>query len=111
MTALITVVALLIASLFFFILLPFFLWAPAHESATQRWLRYQKLYQEKQRLLEHLKDIELDHQLDKLNDQDHDGLRQSSLLELTKLYQEIEDFEKSDPVLLRIEKDMKNLRS
>lgn len=71
--------------------------------------KYEKLLFEKERLLENLSDLELDHSLKKMDDDVYSDLKTQTLAEAAQIYSDIEKFEKENPLLKAIEKDLASL--
>ena len=71
--------------------------------------KYEKLLFEKERLLENLSDLELDHELKKMDEAVYQDLKAQLLSEAATIYMSIEKFEKESPLLKGIEKDLASL--
>lgn len=67
--------------------------------------KLRELYQEKEFLMTHLKDLELDWQMGKLTDVDHQNLKNDVLTKSLELEDELNEFEKHSWVLNRIQQD------
>lgn len=89
----------------------FLIWPWIEESHFDRSLRHSKnplpelndLFQQKEFTLEHLKDLELDHQMGKLIPEDYAQLKSQVLHQSLSIERAIEKFEKANPTMQEIE--------
>lgn len=89
----------------FFILWPFLTLKPSPTSQNL-WLKELEIfYQEKERCLKNLRDLEWDYQAKKINDQDYETLCQELLTETNGVYKKINEIEQN-PILQAIEKTL-----
>lgn len=69
--------------------------------------KYRELHQEREALLESLTDLETDFQMGKLSSEDKDLLRKSLAEKLMDIIRQIESLEKTHPLFIAIEEDLK----
>lgn len=110
MTALLLVFAWL-----FFIFWP---WIEPHISETQTRATlnsalqdYQNLIQEREFLLENLKDLEQDHQAHKIEEADYESIRSELFGNISETLNRIKSLESSHPLMKSIEKDLESVES
>ncbi|TVQ77673.1 MAG: hypothetical protein EA369_08800 [Bradymonadales bacterium] len=74
------------------------------------WPRYQLLTQEKEMILDNLKDIEIDHQMQKLSPEDYQMIREDFLQKAEERSRALQHMEESESVFKAIRSDLKKLR-
>ena len=67
---------------------------------------YAELLQTQDALLENLKDLELDHQMEKISDIDYQELREKLLQAASDLYKKIDSFESGCTLIMSIQNDL-----
>ena len=65
-----------------------------------------RLYYERERLMQNLEDLEHDRELKKIGEQDYKILRAKLLGETAHIYDLLKHVEESNPILIAIEKDL-----
>jgi hypothetical protein len=65
----------------------------------------ERLLFERERYLTNLKDLELDHQMNKLSEADYTDLRSQLFSEAGTIFTSLEKLEKENPIIVQIEKD------
>jgi hypothetical protein len=98
--------------LLFLILFMVWPWLESQPAATQggslkTFEDYRQLFNEREALLESLKDLEVDFQTGKLSPEDRESLQYSLSEKLMVILKQIENLEGSDPFLVAVQEDLK----
>lgn len=72
---------------------------------------YAELIQTQEAILENLKDLELDHQMEKISDTDYQELRKKLLQSASILYKKIDSFESGSKLIRSIHEDLQKIKA
>lgn len=72
---------------------------------------YQRLIQEREVMLDNLKDLELDFQMEKIAEADYQALKQKMTKQAGEIFTQIKNFESKHSVFQSIEKDLRSLEA
>lgn len=78
-----------------------------HGVSLKTFEEYRQLFNEREALLESLKDLEVDYQTGKLSPEDRESLQQGLSEKLMLILRQIENLEGSDPFLLAVQRDLR----
>jgi len=106
--AFLSILLVILIGVFFFIFWPVFEKTSSYKRLQKRdsFLEWQKLIQEKEVLLDNLKELQLDFQMDKLGKNDFESLKSKLMLELTELMKRVESLEQTDQFLQKVYADL-----
>lgn len=88
------------------VLWPLFEAAPSSALNETGFREYERLHQERERLMENIQDLELDKTLHKIDEADYQQLKKNLILELSRLYELIDRREKSDVFLKKVNQEI-----
>lgn len=103
-----SLILVLLIGVFFFIFWPIFEKNKYRVRATRHrgFLEWQNLMQEKEVLLDNLKEVQLDYQMQKLEETDFQSLKAKLMNELSQIVSKIEEIERSDSFLKQVYMDI-----